>query len=194
MKTAKKIPKLLILVISFILFQKEALAQYNNYRGYGGWGMGPANPRTRRKNLIRFLYARRRLPLTTYALAGDYLVLCRNPLADLNRWVLESGKKHKGRSPFRPTTWRSSHAQSPSPRLASRSYGFRGHPLHAMSGRLGPGRREWSQGHRLSSRPGAGAYHYDRLRSLRNEVGGSALISRIRRRRTRRGSAIFKPC
>ncbi len=41
MKTAKKIPKLLILVISFILFQKEALAQYNNYRGYGGWGMGP---------------------------------------------------------------------------------------------------------------------------------------------------------
>ena len=94
------------------------------------------NPRSRHKNLIRFSHARRHLPLTTYALAGDYLVLCRNPLKDLNRWVLESGKKHKGRSPFRPTTWRSAHAQNPSPRLASRSHGFRDGPLYAMPGRL----------------------------------------------------------
>ncbi len=38
MKTAKKFSKLLILVISFFLFQKEALAQYRNYYD---WGMGP---------------------------------------------------------------------------------------------------------------------------------------------------------
>ncbi len=132
------------------------------------------NLRSRRKKLIRFLHARRRLPLTTYALAGDYLVLCRNPLKDLNRWVLESGKRHKGRSPFRSTNWRNAHAQNTSPGLASRAHGFRDHQLHAMPGRLDPARREWGQGYCLSSRPGAGAGHYDRLRSLRNEVGGSA--------------------
>jgi putative membrane protein len=37
MKTVKKISELLILVISFFLFQKEALAQY---RDYCRWGMG----------------------------------------------------------------------------------------------------------------------------------------------------------
>ena len=94
------------------------------------------------KILIRFSHARRRLPLTTYALAGDYLVLCRNPLKDLNRWVLESGKKHKGRSPFRPTTWRSAHAQNPSPRLASRAHGFRDRPIACNARPAGPGSGE----------------------------------------------------
>ena len=70
-----------------------------------------------------------RLPLTTNALAGDYLVLCRNPLKDLNDGSFESGKKHKGRSPFRPTNWRSSHAQNPSPRLASRSHRISRRPV-----------------------------------------------------------------
>ena len=38
-------------------------------------------------------------------------------------------------------------------------------------------RNEWSQGHRLSSRPGAGVHQYDRLRSLRAEGGGAPGIS-----------------
>ena len=106
-----------------------------------------------------------RLSLTTRGLAADYLALCRNPLSDIRRWVLESGKAYQGRSPS--NTWRSADAaQSPSPGLGSRTDRLRYNALHEMRGRLDPF-RDRRQGCRLSSRPGAGISQYDQLRSFR---------------------------
>jgi hypothetical protein len=115
----------------------------------------------------------RRSSLTTRGLAADYLALCRNPLNDIRRWVLETGKTFKGRSPFKPPIRRSAHAQSPSPSLAVRADGFRVDTLHAMHSRLDP-LRGGRQSYRLSSRPRSGPAEYDELRSLRAARGETA--------------------
>jgi len=104
-------------------------------------------------------------PLSTHALSADYLALCRNPLSDVRRWILESGPSYSGTSPDKLETWSTSHAQTTSPGLARPADRFCNNPLHAVRGGLDP-QRAGGQRHRLSSRPGAGLYQYDQLRSL----------------------------
>ena len=41
MKSSGMVFKIFVGMLTVILFKGAALAQYNNYRGYGGWGMGP---------------------------------------------------------------------------------------------------------------------------------------------------------
>jgi len=99
--------------------------------------------------------------LTTRSLAADYLAICRNPLKDIDRWIVET----------RPKT-RSAHAHHSTRRPSAGSLGLRRHALHALRGGVDapPGGRQES--YRLSSRPGAGAEKYDQLRSLRAEARG----------------------
>jgi hypothetical protein len=104
-------------------------------------------------------------PLSTPALATDYLALCRNPLSDVRRWIIESGPSYSGTSPDNLETWSTSHAQTPSPGLARPVDRFCYNPLHAVRGGL-DSLRAGGQRHHLSSRPGAGLYKYDQLRSL----------------------------
>ena len=100
-------------------------------------------------------------PLTTHSLAGDYLILCRNPLKDIHRWVVEA----------KPKT-RSAHAHRSTHHPLAGSFGFRSHALHALPGRMDTPPGERHQDYRLSSRPGTGADQYDQLRSLRAEGPG----------------------
>jgi len=104
-------------------------------------------------------------PLSTRGLTADYVTLCRNPLSDVRRWILESGPSYAGTSPDNLETWRTSHAQTASPGLARPVDRFCNNPLHAVRSRLDP-QRGGGQRHHLSSRPGAGLYKYDQLRSL----------------------------
>jgi hypothetical protein len=104
-------------------------------------------------------------PLSTRGLAADYVTLCRNPLSNVRRWILESGPSYSGTSPDNLETWSTSHAQTPSPGLARPVDRFCNNPLHAVRSRLDP-QRAGGQRHHLSSRPGAGLYQYDQLRSL----------------------------
>ena len=41
MKSSGMVFKIFVGMLTVFLFKAVALAQYNNYRGYGGWGMGP---------------------------------------------------------------------------------------------------------------------------------------------------------
>ena len=41
MKFSSVVFKIFLCLFTVFLFKGAALAQYNNYRGYGGWGMGP---------------------------------------------------------------------------------------------------------------------------------------------------------
>ncbi len=41
MKFSGMVFKIFVGMLTVFLFKGVALAQYNNYRGYGGWGMGP---------------------------------------------------------------------------------------------------------------------------------------------------------
>jgi hypothetical protein len=98
--------------------------------------------------------------LTTRNLAADYLAVCRNPLNDIHRWIVETTKKssaNAGHSSYRPY---------------SRSFGIRTHALHALRGRMDTQPGGWHQDRRLSPRPGTGAAQYDQLRSVRVEGRG----------------------
>ena len=112
-------------------------------------------------------------PLTTRQLAADYLNLCRSPLPDIQRWVAESRPAYTGANAGNLETWRTSHAQITSPGLARPANRFCGEPLYELRGRLDP-LRAGGQCRRLSSRPGAGLYKYDQLRSLRAQTETSA--------------------
>ena len=116
-------------------------------------------------------------PLTTRQLTADYLNLCRSPLPDIQRWVAESRPAYTGANAGNLETWRTSHAQTTSPGLARPANRFCGEPLHELRGRLEP-RRGGGQCRRLSSRPGAGLYQYDQLRSLRAQTETSAAEAR----------------
>jgi len=62
--------------------------------------------------------------LTTRSLVADYLALCRNPLKDIHRWIVET----------KPRT-RSAHARRSSCRPLAGNFGFRAHALHPLRGR-----------------------------------------------------------
>ena len=70
--------------------------------------------------------------LSTRGLAADYVTLCRNPLSDVRRWILESGPSYSGTSPDKLETWSTSHAQTTSPGLARPVDRFCNNPLHAV--------------------------------------------------------------
>jgi hypothetical protein len=110
---------------------------------------------------FRSLRAPPHIRLTTRNLAADYLAVCRNPLNDIHRWIVETITKKS-----------SANACHSSYRPSDRSFGVCPHALHALRGRLDthPGGRH--QDNRLSSRPGTGAAQYDQLRSVRAEGGG----------------------
>jgi hypothetical protein len=114
--------------------------------------------RTGRK--FRSLRTRPYVRLTTRNLAADYLSLCRNPLKDIHRWIVET-----------KTKTRSAHAHHFSGPFAGNPR-FRSHPLHALRGRMDAQPGERHQDHHLSSRPGAGADQYDQLRPVRAEGAG----------------------
>jgi hypothetical protein len=116
------------------------------------------NLRTSRK--YKLLRAGPRAPLTTRSLAADYLALCRNPLKDIRRWIVEIKPKA-----------RSAHAHNSSHRPPAGSFGLCCHALHALSGRMDTQIGGRHHHHHLSSRPGASADQYDQLRSLRAEGG-----------------------
>ena len=116
-------------------------------------------------------------PLTTRQLTADYLNLCRSPLPDIQRWIAESKPAYTAGNADNLETWRTSHAQTTSPGLARAANRFCDNPLHAMRGGLDP-HRAGSQCRRLSSRPGAGLYQYDQLRSLRAQTETSAAEAR----------------
>jgi hypothetical protein len=106
-----------------------------------------------------------RLYVTTKSLVEDYLNLCRNPLDDIQQWIvattIKTGSAHAKRSSHLP---------------ANGEYGLCGQILPPLSGRLDALSERWQRGacdHLLSARPGTGAAQHHQMRSLR-DAGGLA--------------------
>jgi hypothetical protein len=99
------------------------------------------------------------LSLTTRGLVDDYLDICRHPLKNIRRWIRTSHRRKCAHE----------HHSAHSPPVGI--FGLRGHPLHAVRGRMDTRHQQRHQGRRLSPRPGTGAGQYDQLRSFRAEGG-----------------------
>ena len=111
-------------------------------------------------------------PLSTRALADDYVKLCQNPLQNLGRWLNQRKKTPRAGPSARARPTQTDHAQT-----SQDAHGLRRQPLHPMRGRLDTHHELRQRDHRLLARLQAGAGRYDELRSLRSDRGQQGLSS-----------------
>jgi hypothetical protein len=114
---------------------------------------------------------------TPRGMIEEYLTLCRNPAADLRRWIAEDKKKPGGfRRRILATTrggidHNDTSAQAGWSRLAY-TYGIRGHSLLSVRNGLDPQGGGGRGDHGMSARPRAGTGRYDALRPVRAQDSG----------------------
>lgn len=116
--------------------------------------------------------------VTTRAVAADYVKLCRDPVADLRRWI-EEDRKARGARRDEPTTTKGGQlvrTETHQTDAVARAVGVRGKPLHEMRGWVDAPIEERDLSGRMSARPRSGAAGDGELRPLRGE-GGAGLAA-----------------